>query len=147
VGGKQIRLADVTGLRGQPGLQAVLADGRTLEGAVGGLDAVEISLGPQTATLDLSKATSVRGERPDAGGALEYRVVVRQGGAEVARLDGRLALGDALAPAPSAARATLRPPDLQGEMIRRLPSPAAAVAVGGGGRYLILHLPKQRKLA
>jgi hypothetical protein len=49
---------------------------------------------------------------------------------------------------PVAADAAIKPPDLpQDRVTRQLPSSVDDVCVGGGGRYLILHLPKERKLA
>jgi hypothetical protein len=42
----------------------------------------------------------------------------------------------------------IRPPPLaEDRVVLPLPAPVADVAVGGGGRYLILHLPRLRKLA
>src|SRR5262249_4113745 len=42
----------------------------------------------------------------------------------------------------------IRPPALGADRVERLlPAPVADVAVGGGGRYLILHLPSQKKLS
>ncbi|HZY83323.1 MAG TPA: hypothetical protein VFE78_00720, partial [Gemmataceae bacterium] len=42
----------------------------------------------------------------------------------------------------------VRPPHLSADkVVTMLPAPAADVAVGGGGRYLLLHLPKDRKIA
>src|SRR5262249_10687549 len=42
----------------------------------------------------------------------------------------------------------IRPPRLSADqVVKTLPSTIADVAVGGGGRYLILHLPQERKLA
>ena len=38
-------------------------------------------------------------------------------------------------------------PGVQNREERLLPSPAGTVCTGGGGRYLILHLPRDRKLA
>lgn len=50
--------------------------------------------------------------------------------------------------APAAGDLGLRPAPLQGdEQTVNLPSSVGHVAVGGGGRFLILHLPKERKLA
>lgn len=49
---------------------------------------------------------------------------------------------------PPPARADVRPPALDKDRAEvALPAPVADVAAGGAGRYLILHLPQQRKLA
>jgi hypothetical protein len=49
---------------------------------------------------------------------------------------------------PPAADAGIKPPKLDKDKIEvPLPSAVADVAVGGGGRYLVLHLPRERKLA
>ena len=43
---------------------------------------------------------------------------------------------------------TIKPPILKGDKVARfLPAPVRNVAVGGGGRYFILHLPKLQQLA
>jgi hypothetical protein len=48
-------------------------------------------------------------------------------------------------PAPALA---IKPAPFEGERVTvRLPAAVQSVCVGGGGRYLILHLPQQRKLA
>ena len=42
----------------------------------------------------------------------------------------------------------IKPPTLDKDVVERtLPSAASSVVVGGGGRYLILHLPSEQKLA
>jgi hypothetical protein len=44
--------------------------------------------------------------------------------------------------------AGIKPPGLpQDRVVRQLPSAVGDVCVGGGGRYLVLHLPRERKLA
>jgi hypothetical protein len=49
---------------------------------------------------------------------------------------------------PPPARLEIRPPKLAQQRVERpLPSSVAAIAVGGGGRFLVLHLPQQSKLA
>jgi hypothetical protein len=49
---------------------------------------------------------------------------------------------------PAAPHLNIRPPALPAEqVVRRLPSTVGDVAVGGGGRFLILHLSRERKLA
>lgn len=46
------------------------------------------------------------------------------------------------------ARVTIKPPALDGDkVVRNLPSTFSDVTVGGGGRFLIFHLPKTRQLA
>lgn len=51
-------------------------------------------------------------------------------------------------PAEEASRSGLKPPALEADRVERpLPAPIIDVAVGGGGRYLVLHLSSQKKLA
>lgn len=51
-------------------------------------------------------------------------------------------------PQPSAPHLNIRPPKLPEERVAvPLPSTVGDTAVGGGGRFLILYLPRQRKLA
>src|SRR5262249_52499720 len=51
-------------------------------------------------------------------------------------------------PQPSAPHLNIRPPALPEErVVRPLPSTVSDVAVGGGGRFLILYLSRERKLA
>ncbi len=51
-------------------------------------------------------------------------------------------------PPPIRPSSVIRPPQLSAEtVVTTLPSAIADVTVGGGGRYLILHLPRERKLA
>src|SRR5207237_6735731 len=43
---------------------------------------------------------------------------------------------------------SIKPPALTADRVEKaLPSTVASVAVGGGGRYLVLHMPEVRKLA
>jgi hypothetical protein len=52
------------------------------------------------------------------------------------------------APPPGAVAPSIKPPVLeQARVVRQLPSAIGDVCVGGGGRYLVLHLPKAGKLA
>lgn len=63
---------------------------------------------------------------------------------------GNAAANDGSAPPePSAARSILVPPPTLGEqpLTVQLSSPVASVTVGGSGRYLILTMPKERKVA
>lgn len=50
--------------------------------------------------------------------------------------------------APPAPQPGVRPPKLdQAKVVRPLPGPARDVVAGGAGRFLVLHLPRQRQLA
>lgn len=80
-------------------------------------------------------------------GAVSWAVVASRAGKEVTRLQGRLPI-DRLPGKFGTVRPSLQPPTLEkGGMRIPLPSPAADLAVGGDGRYLILHLPKLNQLA
>jgi predicted Zn finger-like uncharacterized protein len=51
-------------------------------------------------------------------------------------------------PLPDRSKVPIKPPALEGDKVARpLPSQVVDVAVGGAGRFLILHLPKVRQLA
>jgi hypothetical protein len=87
------------------------------------------------------------------GGLAVYFLVVKERGTPIAAVmpTGRTDKGQEPVDDPGAAPAqpaALKPAPLQNEKeTRPLPSAVASVAVGGGGRYLILHLPRERKLA
>jgi hypothetical protein len=96
--------------------------------------------------LNLARATEVRVEESSTVERVAYVLVATQDGKVVARLSGVLPIQGAGLPGAA------QPPGQSGgfapEMTtRKLPAPVEDVAVGGGGRYLILHLPKVRKLA
>jgi hypothetical protein len=76
-------------------------------------------------------------------------VVASVGDKEVARTESRLPVRDAARTAPAdPSTVAIKPPALAEEkVVRRLPEVFSTVAVGGGGRYLIFHLPKLKKLA
>jgi hypothetical protein len=55
---------------------------------------------------------------------------------------------DAAENPPAAAAADIKPAPLKADVVTvQLPGAAGEVCVGGGGRYLIMHLPQQRQLA
>src|SRR5262249_42849264 len=133
----------------QPGPSVLLLDGKEIEGAVSGLDAVPVRLGGQSVSVDLAKAAEVRFAPAPEANLLWYTLLVRQGDKEVLRLCEGLPI-EGLLPAPVAALSSpsIKPPALDANKVeRKLEAAVSDVAVGGGGRYLVLHLPKVQKLA
>ncbi len=150
VGGRPVRLSAVKRIDLSPKPGAVLADGRTtIEGAIGGLGAVEFDVGGQKVKLDLSKAAQVGVQAAPEVVAVNAAVVATVDGKEVARAEARIVVRDAntLAPA-DPTTVVITPPALaEDRVVKKLPEVFADVAVGGGGRYLIFHMPKLKKLA
>jgi len=150
VGGKPMRLSGARRieLKSKPGV--LLADGRTMvEGEVTGLGIVEIDAAGQTLKVDLSRATQLSVEAAPEIVSVLASVVAIVDGKEVARTESRMLVREAitLAPAdPSTVKIT--PPVLEEDkVVKRLPDVFDDVVVGGGGRYLIFHMPKLKKLA
>jgi S1-C subfamily serine protease len=150
VGGRALKLSALSRLEFRPRSVAVLADGKTtLEGAVTGLDAVEILIGGQRVTLDLSRATAVEVQGALVPAEVACTFVAEREGKEVARLRTTIPVLDAVRILPGdLSLVAIRPPPLAEEkVVKGLPEPYDDMAVGGGGRYLIFHLPRLRKLA
>jgi WD40 repeat protein len=143
VGGGKVQLADVSRLRGGTKPQAVLHNGKTLEGQIDDLDAVPVGTVKETVTLDLAKALDVTVEPEDEEPFVFYTFVATQDGKEIGRV------ADTLSIRGIARRGLgIRSPALsQDKVVEQLPAPVADLAVGGGGRFLVLHLPKLGKLA
>lgn len=149
VGGRPVRLSGLRKVELGPKPSALLADGRTtLEGPVAGLGPTEISVGGQTVTLDLSKATRLAFQ-PAELPVLTAAVVVAFDGKEVAREERRLVVRDAAAVAPAdPSSVPIAPPALEEDtVVKKLPDAFTEVALGGGGRYLIFRMPRLKKLA
>lgn len=149
VGEREVKLSEVKSVTLQPGARVVLHDGKLVEGAVLGLHAVPVQFGEQSLAIDLGKATEVK-FAPDAEADHAWcTLTVRQGDTVVLRRTEMLAFEGLLAaPAAPSTGSGIKPPLMEDNKIDvKLPSPVTDVAVGGGGRYLVLHMPKARKLA
>jgi hypothetical protein len=149
VGDLDTNLRATRSLEFKPQPRLVLHDGKTVTGAVTALDAVPVRLGEVTLTVDLTKAARVRFAPSVETDQVWYTLIARQGDKEVLR-QSEVLLVRGLLPAPTvgAGSTGIKPPTLEGDkVVRKLPSPVADVAVGGGGRYLVLRLPEERKLA
>jgi hypothetical protein len=150
VGDRPLRLSALSRLEFRPRPIAVLADRKTsLEGAITGLDAVEVLIGGQRVTLDLSRATAVEVQGSSVPAEVVCTLVAQREGKEVARLHTTIPVVDAVRILPGdLSRVAITPPPLAEEkVVKKLPEPYDDMAVGGGGRYLIFHLPRLRKLA
>jgi hypothetical protein len=123
-------------------------DGKILRGDLTGLKEVPVRLGTARVTLDLAKATEIRLEPPAGLASLTATVVARRQGKEVGSLSRFLGVQGVPQPGEEEIFLDLEEPKLEKNVVvRELDAPIADVAVGGGGRYLILHLPKVEKLA
>jgi hypothetical protein len=149
VGDRELKLSEVRSVEHRPAHRVLLADGKEVEGAVSGLDAVPVRLGGQTMTLDLGKAYEVRFAPAAEANLVWCTLVVRQGDKEVLRRCESLLIGGLLpTPTAGAASVSIKPPALDAERVEhKLEAAVSDVAVGGGGRYLVLHLPSLHKLA
>ena len=149
VGDRPVQLSEVRGLQLKPGPRVVLYDGKVIEGPLSGLDRVPVQLGDQSMPVNLAKAAEVKfGPAVDTD-QVWYTLRVRQGDREVFRETESLVL-DGLLPTPTATAGLtgIKRPTLEGKVsVRKLSAPVADVAVGGAGRFLVLHLPSRHKLA
>jgi hypothetical protein len=149
VGDRKLKLSEIRGVRRGDPPGVVLADGKTIDGPLSGLDAVPVRLGEQTLTVNLTQAATVEFAPAIESNLVWYTLVVRQGEKEVLRQTESLLIGGRLpTPVAAAGSSGIKRPTLEEQkVVRKMSSAISDVAVAGGGRYLILHLPKEQKLA
>jgi Trypsin-like peptidase domain len=150
IGGKPVKLSQLRRFEVKPKPSALLADGRTVvDGEIGGLGPIEIILGDDKVKLDLRKASQVQVTPVAEIFAVTATVVVSVDGKEVTRTEQTIPVRDAtVAKVADPSSVPITPPTLaENKEIKRLPEAFADVCLGGGGRYLIFHLPKLKKLA
>jgi S1-C subfamily serine protease len=152
INGKEMQLSEIQRFESGPTPEVFLTDGTTLTGKPTGLEAAPIKLGNETVLLNLVKAQEFSIASADAVTSISYTVTVIRDGAEVATLSDRIpvtgaavALGRPGRPLLTGARAVVTGKNVK--MVELPSTPIASVAVGGGGNYLVLHLPGQKKLA
>ena len=85
IGEESVLLSQVRHLKPGPKAEALLADGRKLEGVLKGLDALTVMLGGQRLDLKLAGAQEVRGVPRDQHNRLACAIVVRKSGQEIGR--------------------------------------------------------------
>ncbi len=101
VGDREVKLREVKSIQLRPAPLVVLSDGKKVEGAVSGLDAVPVRLGEQTLTIDLTKAHEMKFAPGAETDQIRYTLVVRQGDKELLRESDRLVI-QGLLPTPVA---------------------------------------------
>jgi hypothetical protein len=148
VGDTSVSLSRVRCLVGGTRPRVWLRDGKIVRGTLSGVEAVEAKLGAASVRLDLTQAAEVRLQPPAGLTALAATIVARRNGQEVGRVTQPLPVQGVLAAGENEAFLDLEPSPLEKDVVEyRLEAPIVDVAVGGGGRYVILHLPKLQKLA
>jgi hypothetical protein len=147
VGDRTVKLSETRRVRIKPA-QAQLDDGKSVEGALVGLDTLRVRLGGREFTLGLADAIDLRCQVPGVAGPVSYAIIATRDGKEVGRLSDTLPIdGPATGGPPGRGRVEIKPPALgEDRVVKALPAAAGESCLGGGGRYLILHLPKLRKL-
>jgi hypothetical protein len=148
VGDTAVQLHEVRRIVAGSDPRVWLRDGKLLRGALSGIDAVAAQLGSTSVNLDLRRAADVRLQPSADLESLAATIVARRGKQEVGRMTRHLSLQDALQLGEEEFFLDVRPAPLEKGVVEYpLDAAIADVAVGGGGRYLILHLPTLRQLA
>jgi hypothetical protein len=149
VGDRTVTFGEVRLIETTPKPRVWLHDGTSVDGPATGLNAVPVRFGEQSTTIDLSQASEVKFAAALESDQITCTLVVRQGDKEVQRLsESAIIQGVRSVSVARVGRTGIKPPVFDGPKVeRKLTSTVADVAVGGAGRYLVLHLPAVRKLA
>jgi WD40 repeat protein len=148
VGGQNLRLREIRSLQIGAKTRAILQDGRTIEGALSGLDHVAIRQGERARFVNLLGASEIEFSPATEKDILSYTVVVNQGGEAILRQTGKLLVQGLLPSSVGLGSPAISPPLLERDKaVRKLPSKITNVVVGGAGRYLILDLRALHHLA
>jgi hypothetical protein len=149
VGSQEVKLSNVQKIQFTQNPRAVLQDGKTVEGAISGLEELTVQLGKQSIAVNLAKSTEARFAPAGETDLVWCMLVVRLGHKEIVRRGESLPVEGLLFRAAAiVGQLEIKAPALEATKVERmLAAPVADVVVGGGGRYLILHLPKLRHLA
>lgn len=129
--------------------KTLLVDGVTiLDGRVKGPDRLNVELGGQQISLDMSKIAKLSVQSVAEASFVSASIVATVNGSEVARLEMKLPIREFRATQDEPPPVTITPPTLPSEpVVKSLPAPFSDVVPAGDGRYLVFHLPKLRKVA
>lgn len=149
VGERKLMLSDVQSIIPGDKPRVRLTTGSTVEGKLTNLDRVPLDLGQTNLTLNLTLADQVQLRPIATVSSVKCTLVVSNGKEEIERISRAIPIRDGAREVPATdVRVGITPPKLsEGQRTLTLSSTVTDVVVGGGGRYLILHLPKERKLA
>lgn len=155
VDGRQIALKDTVLVVPQAPARMVLATGATIEGAIGGLDVINVQVGPNLLPVDLRTATTIKVHPSDPTDTLAWQIQVLKADQLITTVSGRLPVqADVNAPAPGtegghSISGCNPPPAALGHIDRapvkdgfvlQLPDTCVQIAPAAGGRYLILQM-------
>jgi S1-C subfamily serine protease len=148
VAGRTYQLSRVQRLEGGTRPGVVMDDGKKVEGTINGLSSVAVFLDETQVNLNLAKASSVMLYPIAPSAKVEYAVAITRDGKPIKTISGNIHIAGMALPGTNGPDIKIIPAPLNmSEMEVALPSEIADVTVGGGGRFLILHLRKLRKLA
>lgn len=149
VQGKPFRLRDIKQIQFTPSLLLTMRDGIVHKdiNPLGKL--LTVTLGGKEIPLDVSKIKELRIAAEMPPQTLSVKVTILQEGKEVASATDSVFLGaTASAPAGEVKRQPIQQPVLeQNKLERKLPSTITDVAVGGGGKFILLLLTQVRQVA
>jgi hypothetical protein len=145
IGDRELKLSELRRLR--PGAKPVAFTraGKALDGALGAMEAVPVRIGGTTTHLNLATATDVEIATPPGIAVIVYEIVASQADKEVERIQGPLWVKGG--PDPRSAPGAPPLAELGAATTVNLAANVEDLAVGGSGRFLVLYLPKIRKLA
>lgn len=143
------RLREVREIVAGTQAKVVTREGAVAAGKLAGLGPVRGDFGGYTAEVDLSKATKIVIARDESSPPqVDCVIVVRHDGKVAARLKTVLRFeGHPLFGTPNDPLQPASPRLLGAKSVFPLPGAIDQLAVGGGGRFLILHLKRLDKLA
>ncbi len=151
VGKNELQLSEVSKITFKPKPLVVLADGRTTQqGEVSGLSHLDVVVGGAVFKADLAKVTQILIQAAPEIVELNATIIASINKMEIGRFDAVIPIRDATRTSTAAdpSSVTITPPKLGEErVVKKLPATFSDVVAAGGGRYLIFHLPKLRKLA
>jgi S1-C subfamily serine protease len=137
---KDVKLSDIRMIEFEAQPRIVFVDGKEVRAPIAGVGALELEIGKAKLKLEELGPESLLIDNLLAASSLSWKVIARQNGKELKQLSGSVNLGGAAAVA-------IQSPVLdKDKMTLRLPHAATSVAVGGAGRYLILHVPEESAL-
>jgi len=151
VGGVTVKLSEIRSIQWGEDRKTIRHDGSSLSGDCKGLEKVTVDLGGTRLEVNLSLAQRLDLKPVDrVDPRVTYVVVVSQDGKEIGRLEGLLPMeglagGSGSGSGPSGS-ATFAPYAGERKTIE-IPDLISDAVLGGGGRLLLLHLKKSRKIA